>query len=93
MTQAKHRSTDPHTSAAAAEQAKAFAQQHHARILMVLRDHGPRGKDGIARLSGLDRVAVARRMKELQRIGLVALTGKDVLSAAGRPEREWVSVL
>jgi len=32
---------------------------------------------------------VARRTTELQRAGLIALTGKTVASDSGRNEREW----
>ncbi len=87
------RRTDPVTSHMAAEHAKQMALDHHELILRVLRQHGPMGKDGIAsRLRGLDGVAVCRRLVELQRSGLIALTGKHVTSSAGRAEREWKAV-
>ena len=83
------RRSDPATSRAAASQARALAADHHARILAALRDRGAAGKSEIAERTGLDGVAVARRMAEMQRAGLVRLTGEQVLSAAGRAEREW----
>jgi hypothetical protein len=47
------------------------------------------GKDEIAFWTDLDPNAVARRLPELQKLGIVTLTGKTVLSNAGRKEREW----
>jgi DNA-binding IclR family transcriptional regulator len=47
------------------------------------------GKDGIARLTGLNPNQVARRLPELQKVGMVATTGQTVYSDAGRSEREW----
>ena len=79
---------DPATSHAAASQARALAADHHGRILAALQD-GAAGKTALAARTGLDGVAVARRMAEMQRAGLIRLTGEQVLSAAGRSEREW----
>jgi predicted ArsR family transcriptional regulator len=84
------RASDPVTSHIAAGAAKHLARRHAERILGSL-TLGPLGKDGIARVTGLDGVAVARRLPELQREGLVATTGKTVASRTGRPEREWAS--
>lgn len=87
------RRSDPVTSHMAAEHAKQMALDHHVLILRVLRQHGPMGKDGIAsRLRGLDGVAVCRRLVELQRKGEIVLTGRHVVSTAGRAEREWRAV-
>lgn len=82
------RRTDPATSHAAAEAAAELALRHHGLVLAALRQ-GAAGKDAIARSTGLDGVAVARRLPELQRMGLVRLTGRTVASASGRQEREW----
>lgn len=84
------RASDPATSHIAASAARGLAQRHAEKILECLQ-MGPLGKDGIASLSGLDGVAVARRLPELQRDGLVDVTGKTVVSRTGRPEREWAS--
>jgi predicted ArsR family transcriptional regulator len=54
-----------------------------------LLEHGPLGKDGIARLTGLNPNQVARRLPELKKAGLVSTTGQTVYSDAGRSEREW----
>ncbi len=47
------------------------------------------GKDGIASRLGLESSAVSRRLPELQKMGLVKLTGNIVKSSKGRNEREW----
>jgi len=81
------RSTDPVTSFEAAEQVK--PEKHFQMILECLKTHGPLGKDGIAYLTGLESVAISRRLPELQMMGLVKLTGKTIKSSKGRNEREW----
>jgi len=83
------RRSDPETSHAAAEASAEFRGEHHRKILEVLGWYGPLGKSGIAKLSGLDHVAVARRLPELQRKGLASPTGRTVPSTSGRLEREW----
>ena len=83
------RRRDPITSHQAAEQAKELRQRHHGLILAALREHGALGKDGIGARTSLTGVQVCRRLDELHALGLIALTGKTVLSTAGRAEREW----
>ena len=83
------RRSDPATSFTAAEAARDLQARHQRQILECLREHGPLGKDGIAARTRLDGVAVARRTVELERAGLIETTGRTVMSAAGRPEREW----
>ena len=46
------RGLDPSTSHAAADQSQDLAKQHFEKIVECLRRHGPRGKDGIAELTG-----------------------------------------
>jgi predicted ArsR family transcriptional regulator len=84
------RASDPVTSHIAAGAADGLARRHAERILECL-SMGPLGKDGIAHVTGLDGVAVARRLPELQRDGLADVTGKTAVSRTGRPEREWAS--
>lgn len=86
------RRTDPATSHAAAAQAKDLQASHNSAILLALDAYGAAGKDGIAWLTNLPGVAVARRLTELQRAGLVRLTGRTVPSDSGRMEREWEAV-
>jgi predicted transcriptional regulator len=83
------RTTDPLTSFEAAESIKEVAPKHYEIILDCLRTNGALGKDGIAALTNLENMQVARRLHELQRIGLIHLTGKTVKSNSGRNEREW----
>ena len=83
------RRTDPDTSHIAAESVHTFAAAQRAAIVLALSYHGPMGKDGIAAKTGMHGTQVDRRVKEIQKEGLIALTGKTVLSDAGKPEREW----
>jgi len=82
------RSLDPVTSHAAADQVS-FASQHFDKIVDCLQRFGARGKDGIAKLTGLDGNQVARRLPELAKLGIVELTGNNTKSKSGRAEREW----
>lgn len=83
------RRSDPATSHAAAEASAEFRGEHQTKIIEALRWYGPMGKTGIAKTSGLDHIAVARRLPELQRKGLAKPTGRTVPSTSGREEREW----
>ena len=86
------RNLDPITSWQAADQAKDLAKAHAALILKTLQEQGPLGKDGIAFFAVLDGNQVARRLPEMQRDGIVGLTGKTVKSMAKRQEREWYAI-
>jgi predicted ArsR family transcriptional regulator len=90
MFEPKARNTDPITSHMAAESAKELARQHHARILQVLGTYGPCGVSQIAEQAELQPHQVGKRMKELEKEGLIALTGKLVRNRTGRAEREWM---
>jgi predicted transcriptional regulator len=68
------RKTDPKTSHEAAIKARAIAPSHRNRIMHALKS-GPLTIYGIAQATGLDHVSIARRMKELERLGLAATTG------------------
>lgn len=85
------RASDPITSYMAADSAKELAKRHTNAILLCLNTVGPLGKDGIAKHTGIDGVAVCRRLPELERDGHAKPTGKHVTSASGRQEREWAS--
>ena len=82
------RNSDPITSHAAADQAQAMRHAHHTAILGALRT-GAMGKDDIAHFTALTGVQIARRLPELQKLGLVRPTGRTVRSDTGRKEREW----
>jgi predicted transcriptional regulator len=83
------RAKDPITSFEAADSVKEVSAKHHKIILDCLKQHGPLGKDGIARLTGLESNQVARRLNELEVMCLILLTGNKVKSNSGRNEREW----
>jgi len=85
------RKEDPITSFEAADSVKELTAKHYKLIHECLQQHGPLGKDGIARLTNLESNQVARRMNEMKVLGLVFLTGKTVKSASGRNEREWTA--
>jgi predicted transcriptional regulator len=86
------RSSDPITSYQAADSIQEVAPKHFQTILQALKEHGPMGKDAIAQKTGLNPNAVSRRLPELQKLDLVATTGKTVKSLSGREEREWKSL-
>jgi hypothetical protein len=83
------RTTDPVTSFEAAESIIEVAPKHYEVILNCLKTNGALGKDGIAALTNLESMQVARRLHELQRMKLIHLTGKTVKSNSNRNEREW----
>ena len=86
------RNSDPHTSLEASLSAKELARRHGVLIYKTLKDHGPMGKDEISKASGLEPNQVARRMSEIEKAGLVKLTGRTVESKSGRKEREWEAI-
>jgi len=83
------RTTDPLTSFEAAESIKPVVNKHYDIILECLQTYGALGKDGISSLTKLESNHVARRLNEMQKIGLIHLTGRTVKSNSGRNEREW----
>jgi hypothetical protein len=83
------RKTDPITSHQAAESIKKVCPHHMQAIHECLHEYGPRGKDGIARITKLNSNQVARRLPEMAKMKLVEETGELVLSDAGRKERQW----
>jgi predicted transcriptional regulator len=85
------RATDPVTSFEAAESIKPAISDHYRVILECLQEYGALGKDGISARTKLDGNQVARRLNEMQKIGLIHLTGKTVKSDSGRNEREWAA--
>jgi len=82
------RNSDPSTSHQAAASISDVSS-HYAQILEALSTIGPLGKDGISFYSKLDPNQIARRLNEMQKLGLIHLTGKTVKSNSNRQEREW----
>ena len=68
------RRSDPETSHAAAEKSADFRAKHEARIFGAIFEAGDRGLNyrEIAAATGLEPVAVARRLKGMERRGLIA---------------------
>ena len=83
------RTEDQKTSKAAAHQAAGFADSHCQKIHAALVSCGPMGKTRIAKATGIDHVAVARRLADLQTKVLAMPTGDTESSATGRQERIW----
>ncbi len=84
-----YRRNDPDTSKEAGE---SVSRETHFKAILEALDV-PRGKDGIARRTGLDGVQVARRVSELIRLGKVLPTGRKVRSDKGFNEREYERAL
>jgi len=85
------RHTDPATSHMAAQMAVVFLDDHYSLIVSALEEFGPMGVDAIGRCINLSGHQVGKRMGELERRGLVRLTGRTVPSASGRAQREWAA--
>lgn len=86
------RRSDPSTSHEAAVSAKELQAQHCRTIVSALKRFGPSGVDRIAALTKLTNYQTSKRMVELERAGLIKLTGEKVQSLAGRAQREWIAV-
>lgn len=72
-----HRLKDPLTSVRAAEKAKEFRTRHIAKIWACLKDNGKLNYKEIAKLTGLEPVAVARRRKEMESDKLIEVLGEE----------------
>lgn len=75
--QALCRATDPKTSRSAAERVSEFKSRHIAKIWTCLKDHGKLNYKEIAKLTGLEPVAVARRRKEMESDGLIEVLAEE----------------
>jgi predicted ArsR family transcriptional regulator len=89
MEHVRARADNPITSFEAADEVKSFEKLHYFKIMEVLREFGPMGKDGIAYMANLEPAQVSKRLAEMEREGWIELTGKKVKSKSGRAEREW----
>ena len=83
------RRDDPMTSVEAADRVKEFAHRHHAVILESLATQGPGTIYDIAERTGIDHVAVARRMSELEELRVAECTGEKLPGPTGRNCRVW----
>lgn len=82
------RPADPPTSKAAAERVGEFAGEHQRLILAAL-DQGPGTKDDLADRCGLTEQQVVRRLRGMERAGLVARTSETRPTASGRQATVW----
>jgi predicted Rossmann fold nucleotide-binding protein DprA/Smf involved in DNA uptake len=80
------RNTDHYTSHLAAKSMNPSA--HYALIIDALKT-SPAGKTLIGKRARLDHNQVSRRLNELEKQGIIGLTGKTVKSDTNRQEREW----
>lgn len=87
-TRTRARATDPETSHEAAERVGDLASVHHREIGAALRKQ-PGTIYSLAWRTGLSHVQVARRLPEMQKLGLAEPTGDTALSPSGRPCRVW----
>ena len=83
------RRDDPETSHAAARRVSEFASEHHAKIQGSLMQQGPGTIYELAERTGLDHVAVARRLPELEELGTAEPTDETRPSPKGRACRVW----
>lgn len=86
---ARARADDPDTSKAAALAAAEFAGDHRAKILGSLLTQGEGTCYEIAARTGLDHVAVARRLPELEERGVAKPTDATRKGPTGRSCRVW----
>ena len=82
------RRTDPITSRIAAGKAGGLKAEHKRKIVEALKI-SPAGSSEIAERVGLITYQVCKRTGELETDGLIEQTGRRVMSAARRSEREW----
>jgi CRP-like cAMP-binding protein len=85
------RRNDPMTSRIAARrlvESGALNEQQQAVFEAVTRWHGSTAVE-LAKVSGLDRYAVSRRLPELQRKGQVRRGPPRVCTVNGRPQSTW----
>lgn len=88
--QPRARNRDPATSHAAAASMRACVGHQAGRILYALKHGGPGTCwDISARCVGLDHVAIARRLPELEQGGYARPTGEERPGPNGRACRVW----
>lgn len=83
------RRRDPETSKAAAARAGEFGSDHHRKIVGSLMTQGPATIYELAERTKLDHVAIARRLPELEKLGVARPTQNMRASPSGRACRVW----
>ena len=86
------RRSDPETSRAAAEKSADFRAKHEARIFGAIFDAGEKGATykEIAAATGMEPVAVARRLKGMERRGLI--TRAALYDCSGFESRDSMAI-
>lgn len=85
------RSGDPETSKEAAARVREFAAGQCAEILALLAKCGPMSPEQIASRMCIDKVAVCRRLPDLEKAGKARPTGLTTSTVAGRRQRIWMA--
>lgn len=83
---------DPETSKEAASRLRSFAAGQCAEILTMLHKYGPLSPEQIAAKLSIDKVAVCRRLPDLQKASKARPTGLTTGTIAGRRQRIWEAV-
>lgn len=86
------RASDPETSREAAARVREFASGQCAEILMLLHKYGPLSPEQIAAKLAIDKVAVCRRLPDLQKASKARPTGLTVATISGRRQRIWEAI-
>ncbi|TSE33482.1 helix-turn-helix domain-containing protein [Tepidimonas charontis] len=86
------RKTDPATSHEAARRTAEFAGSQRARILAMLRFHGPLTPEQLGAELGVEPYAIRKRLPELQKAGLAMPTGEVKPTRSGRHQRVWRAI-
>ena len=89
-----NRRTDPQTSKDAAANVPAFKNDHETRILSAIRHSGEGGATyhEIAAITGMEPVAVGRRLAGMERRGLIIRSPDNVLMAGMTAFRDGMAV-
>ncbi len=88
-TKPRARASDPQTSVDAAVSMDAT---EHRRLILLALKAGDGNYTEVAARTGLDRHAVGRRLRELQREGLIVATGEHRLTPSNRRAMVWRAV-
>jgi len=80
---------DPETSKEAAAKVREFASGQCVDILELLRKYGPMSAEQIAARLCIDKVAVCRRLPDLEKASLARPNGMTVPTVSGRRQRVW----
>ncbi len=86
------RRSDVKTSHAAAAAVQEFAPSHFGIILHALKARGPSTIDELAKKTGLEKHAIARRMPELAKLKAVTPTLETRAGVSGRQQRVWRAI-